>query len=93
MIDGTDLMPQPESEMAEDYLKRFAHHLAVERLRLNKTQRGLAAESGVALDSVRLVEAGEREPRITTAVAFLRSLGRPAWKFLRDVEEAVYGED
>lgn len=39
------------------------------------------------------VEMGAREPRIESAVTFLRALGRPAWKFLRDVEEAVYGED
>lgn len=79
--------------MASRYMEQFAKQLAAERARQRKTRRGLAASSGVALDSVRLVEMGTREPRIETAVAFLRALGRPAWKFLRDVEESVYGED
>lgn len=82
-----------EMNAVSPFALAFANALHAARLSRGLSRRGLAADSGVALDTVRLVEAAEREPRIGTAVTFLRALGRPAWKFLRDVEEAVYGED
>lgn len=75
------------------FMESFARQLAAERQRIGKSQRGLAASAGVALDTVRLVEGGKREPRLATAVLLLRTLGRPAWKAIREMEEATYGGD
>ena len=79
--------------MQDRFVQAFARHLRAERSRVGRSQRGLSTDADVALDTVRLVEKGERVPGLDKAVLILRALGRPAWKALRDVEEAVYGDE
>jgi len=79
--------------MQDRFVQAFARHLRNERARMGRSQRGLSTDAAVALDTVRLVENGERVPGLDKAVLILRALGRPAWKALRDVEESIYGDD
>jgi transcriptional regulator with XRE-family HTH domain len=70
------MIQQPSTEELELLL---GEQLRAERLRANVTQAALARRAGVALSSVRRIEAGASGASVATLVRVLRALGREDW--------------
>lgn len=60
------------------------------------SQREVAARSGVAYGLISTIDVGRDgggSVTVDSLVSYARGLGTNGWRVLRDVEEAIYGDD
>jgi transcriptional regulator with XRE-family HTH domain len=77
--------PIPVAEAARRVRVVVAQNVLRERERVGQTQKTLATISGVGLDTISRLEAGEREPRIMTLVPITLALAVPLAALLHGI--------
>lgn len=69
-------MPQEADDVRADYvLARFAETMREARTKLKLSQKGLADVLGMDRSAITRIESGERDPRLSEAVAIASALG------------------